>query len=382
MTDLRMKSQVTGYGGAMSRWSRRDRSAQRGGAGDPDPGADVTTCEPGDDPPPTVLVIAPTLLLTVSIERDTTGAEEVHVHAGGQGVWVARMLRALGCRPVICCPHGGESGSVARAILLADGFDLATTRVTAASATNIEEASGGERRPIVEIDPGPLDRHELDDFYGIVLGAALEARVAVLTGSRWEHVLPSLTFERLARDLRQLSVRVVADLSGDQLHAALSGGVEVVKVSDEDLAEDHDIEEPSEPASLAALHRLHDDGATSVVISRGDEATLALLDGVAYRLTVPSLHVVEHRGSGDSMTAALAAGEAWGLDPLDSLRLAMAAGAVNVTRHGLGGADGDVVRRLATRVTVERVDARRVDTHGAGPTTAAVTTRRSATSAR
>ncbi len=349
---------VTGYGVAMSRWSRRFRSAPNGGSARPDleaAGA-VPAAPPSEDAPPTVLVIAPTLLLTVSIERDTTGAEEVHVHAGGQGVWVARMLRALGCRPVICCPHGGESGSVAGAILLADGFDLATTRVSAASATNIEEASGGERRPIVEIDPGPLDRHELDDFYGIVVGAALGARVAVLTGSRWEHVLPALTFERLARDLRALSVRVVADLSGEQLHAALTGGVETVKVSDEDLVDGHDIEERTEPAALAALDGLHRAGAASVVISRGEDPTLALFDGVAYRTTVPSLHVVEHRGSGDSMTAALAAGAAWSLDPLDSLRLAMAAGAVNVTRHGLGGAHGEVVHRLATRVAVERVD--------------------------
>jgi 1-phosphofructokinase len=343
MTDRRMKCLVAGYGGAMSPWPRRARQPEVAEQGDP-------------EAPPTVLVVAPTLLLTVSIERDTTGAEEVHVHAGGQGVWVARMLRALGCRPVICCPHGGESGAVARAILLADGFDLATTRVAAASATNIEEASGGERRPIVEIDPGPLDRHELDDFYGIALGAALGARVAVLTGSRWDHVLPALTFARLARDLRELSVQVVADLSGEQLHAALAGGVDTVKVSDEDLAEEHDIEERTEAASIEALEQLRADGASSVVISRGSEPTLALLDGVSYRATVPSLHVVEHRGSGDSMTAALAAGEAWGLEPLDSLRLAMAAGAVNVTRHGLGGAHGDVVRELAHRVKVERLE--------------------------
>src|SRR4051794_40074360 len=99
-----MNTLVRGYGPAMSPWSRCAHAPQVG--------------EGGEDPA-TVLVVAPTLLLTVSMERDTTGSEEVHVHAGGQGVWVARMLRALGCRPVICCPYGGESGAVARAILLA-----------------------------------------------------------------------------------------------------------------------------------------------------------------------------------------------------------------------------------------------------------------------
>src|SRR3954447_25023207 len=151
MTVPGMKSLVTGYGAAMSPWPRRGRSAKGGRTSvrpEVDRDAAVPTSGPTEESPPTVLIVAPTLLLTVSIERDTTGSEEVHVHAGGQGVWVARMLRALGCRPGICCPYGGESGAVARAILLADGFDLATTPVAAASATNIEEASGGERRPM------------------------------------------------------------------------------------------------------------------------------------------------------------------------------------------------------------------------------------------
>jgi 1-phosphofructokinase len=79
--------------------------------------------------------------------------------------------------------------------------------------------------------------------------------------------------------------------------------------------------------------------------------------GRAYRLDGPSLEVVEARGSGDSMTAAIAAGIALGLDAEVMLRLAVAAGAVNVTRHGLGGADGDVVRRLAeTSVRIEVIE--------------------------
>ena len=73
-------------------------------------------------------------------------------------------------------------------------------------------------------------------------------------------------------------------------------------------------------------------------------------------MAAPSLAIVEARGSGDSMTAALAAGLAVGLDAEAMLRLAVAAGAVNVTRHGLGGADGAVVREVAATVEVSELE--------------------------
>ena len=42
----------------------------------------------------TVVVLAPSPLLTVTIE-DRAGEPDIHVHAGGQGVWQARMLSSL-----------------------------------------------------------------------------------------------------------------------------------------------------------------------------------------------------------------------------------------------------------------------------------------------
>ncbi len=306
---------------------------------------------------PRVVVFTPTPVLTVSIERDTTGAEEVHLHAGGQGVWVARMLRSLGCEPIVCGPFGGEPGAVARSILDRDGVVLAAVEVARPNAANVEEGASEQRRSIVHTEPGPLDRHELDDLYGVALSAAADAAAVVLTGSVWPHVLPAETFGRLASDLGALGVPVVADLSGDQLRDALDHGVAVLKISDEELERDGLIVRRGEAEARQALHDLRERGARDVVISRAHEPVLAAVGGRAYRLDGPSLEVVEARGSGDSMTAAIAAGIALGLDAEVMLRLAVAAGAVNVTRHGLGGADGDVVRRLAeTSVRIEVIE--------------------------
>ena len=43
-----------------------------------------------------VCVFAPAPIVTVTIESRPDEAEELHLHAGGQGFWVARMLQTLG----------------------------------------------------------------------------------------------------------------------------------------------------------------------------------------------------------------------------------------------------------------------------------------------
>jgi 1-phosphofructokinase len=55
------------------------------------------------------------------------------------------------------------------------------------------------------------------------------------------------------------------------------------------------------------------------------------------------------------MTAGLAAGLRRDLPIEDTLRLACAAGAANVTRHGLGSADADLIPGLVARVEVSEL---------------------------
>jgi len=43
-----------------------------------------------------VAVFAPVTIRTITLEQAADGQDEVHVHAGGQGVWQARMIATLG----------------------------------------------------------------------------------------------------------------------------------------------------------------------------------------------------------------------------------------------------------------------------------------------
>lgn len=94
-------------------------------------------------------------------------------------------------------------------------------------------------------------------------------------------------------------------------------------------------------------------GARSVVLSRQHEPTLACFGTTWYLARTPALAPADHRGAGDSMTAGLAAAMRQGLGHEDTLRLASAAGAANVTRHGLGSADAELIPGLINKVEVD-----------------------------
>lgn len=302
----------------------------------------------------TVAVFAPHLALTVTIEKGREGGpDDIHIHPGGQGFWVARMLRHLGERPLLCGPIGGESGAVLRGLIRLWGIDLSPVEVQESSPAIVQDRRSGDRTPIAEAPAPGLVRHELDDAYGKILDHALSSRVVVITGQRTE-IVPVDTYRRLGHDLASADVRVVGDLHGQELRAFLDGGpIDLLKVSDEDLTEDGALEDAEEAGALDALHRLIDSGARSVVISRGQLPALAHLGGTTFRVTGPTLEPADFRGAGDSMTAGLAAAISRRLGPEELLRLASGAGAANVTRHGLGSASHDLIPKLAERVEIE-----------------------------
>lgn len=303
---------------------------------------------------PSLVVFAPSPLLTIMIESADAPDQEIHLHAGGQGFWVARMAARLGAEVTICCALGGESGAVLGGLIAREDVDLLSVSCGPSNGVYINARREGMRESLAYTESKPLSRHESDELYGLTLSAALDADMALLTGVDPATVVDEEVYRRLARDLRSNGIPVIADLAGAPLQAALGGGLDLLKVSDEEviaagLARGCDDEE-----LFGALDTLHAAGADTVLISRAERPALVLegATGRCLELTGPRVEPLEPRGTGDSMFAALGVSLARepGLDA--ALRLAMAAGALNATRRGLGTGTREQIERLSRHVEV------------------------------
>lgn len=301
-----------------------------------------------------VVVFAPSPVLTVTVE-DHRGGADIHLHAGGQGVWQARMLLALGASVTMCSVFSGETGRVLRHLLDDEGIRVLAVERSGRGGAYVHDRRGGERIRIAETGGEPLSRHDLDTLYGLTLRAGLEAGTIILSGPASDEAVPADVYRRLAADLRAAGGRVIADLAGPRLTAALRGGVTVVKVSDEELLADGRVTDTSRDELIAAMYRLRTEGAANVIISRAAQPLLLLADGVVNEVQLPTLQITDTSGAGDSLTAGVAATLASGGTIEEAVAMGAAAGALNVTRHGLGTGEAETVRTLRQLVRMHPV---------------------------
>lgn len=298
-------------------------------------------------------MFAPSPLLTITIEPATDG-EEVHLHAGGQGFWVARLAATLGAEVTLCCALAGEPGRVLRGLIEAEPICLRAAAGGTPNGVYIHDRRGGERVEVVRVDAGQLQRHATDELYGIALGAGLDADVTMVTGCQPPQIVNADLFRRLVSDLRANGRVVIADLTGPPLRAALQGGVELLRLSEEELVWDGYAASNAPADVVAGAQRLHAEGAKWVLVSRGS-APAVLIDGrsaAQVELVPPVFEALDQRGTGDSMLAATGVGLARGMPMIEALRLGMAAGALNATRRGLGTGTRGEIERLAAHVTL------------------------------
>lgn len=295
---------------------------------------------------PGVSVFAPAPILTVTIE-DEDGEEVIHLHPGGQGLWVAHMVAALGAQAVLCAPFGGEPGRVVLGLLESEDLKVRATRCDEPNGAYVHDRRSGERVELAATPSPRLSRHEADDLYGAALSEGLSADVMLLTGSRTPGNVDADLYRRLASDLRANGSAVAADLTGDPLRAALEGGIDLLKLSQQELIDEGFADSEDEVEVHGGMEKLREAGADIVLLSRSGDPALALLEGRMLELSGPRFEAEERRGTGDSMFAAAGIGLAGAREAVEGLRLAVAAGALNATRTGLGsGVEEDIVRIL------------------------------------
>lgn len=304
-----------------------------------------------------VAVFGPHPMLSITIEAMTAeGGDDIHLHAAGQGVWVARMAAELGAEAALCGFVGGESGTVLRPLLDQLPIDLRPVETAAATGAYIHDRRSGERVPLAQSASLPPSRHEIDDLFSVAVAAALEADVLALCGPYPGEALPLEIYGKLTADVRDNGTPVIVDLSPPRLDSALEGKPDLVKINDWEVAKYIEGPVDTEARMRAAVERLLEAGAGAAIVTRAEQPAMVVRDGRAWELVPPRFERGAREGCGDSMMGGLAACMAAGLDWEETLRTGAAAGAANFLRQGLGSADRSVVDDLARRVELRPLD--------------------------
>lgn len=306
---------------------------------------------------PKVAIFSPNPMVSIGIESfSSEGGDDIHVHAAGQGVWVARMAAELGADPVLCGFIGGEVGSVLRPLLEEMPIELRLVETAAPSGAYIHDRRSGEREPLAQSAAFPASRHEVDELFSVTIAAALDCDLLAVCGPYPDNTVPLEIYGGLVADVKANGVPAIVDLSSPRLDKALEGKPDLVKINDWQIAGYISGPVDTEERMRAAMERVAEAGAGSVIVTRAGDPALALRDGRFAELKPPKFERGSREGCGDSMMGALSATIAAGRDWEDVLRLSAAAGATNFLRSGLGTGSREVIEDLAEKVQLRELD--------------------------
>ena len=237
---------------------------------------------------------------------DVVRVRRVRSRAGGKGVNVAAVARALGADPWALVLTGGRGGAELLDGLVALGIDvldvdaLSDVRRTVAvvaddgTTTSLQEL-GHEVR-----DPGRLAEQVLDAIDGLL---AKGVRAVAVSGSL-PPLCPVDLPAAIVRRCREAGVPVVADTSGAALAAVARTGA-ILTPNRAELAELTGVPSTTEAELVAAGRRLLDAGAPAVVVTLGPDGVLAVTPDGVFAARPPEAVTGNATGAGDSAVAAL-----------------------------------------------------------------------------
>lgn len=277
---------------------------------------------------------------------ETVTGSSFNTFPGGKGANQAVALSRLGARVSMVGRTGADDfGKALRSGLQAEGINAEYTGVDPQHASGVAlifvEDSGQNAIAVASGANMQVTAAEVE--------AALNA-LAPFDLLQMPLEVPMEAILAAARSARRLGARVVLNPAPAQpLPAELLAAADVIAPNETEAAALTGIDVTGDDAAHAAALKLQDGTRRRVVLTMGGRGALLLDgDGRFTRIEAHRVKVVDTVAAGDAFVAGLTIGLGEGRPLADSARIANAAGAISVTRHG-------AQTSLPTRLEVNRL---------------------------
>jgi tagatose 6-phosphate kinase len=275
--------------------------------------------------------------------------------AAGKSINVAKVLKALGERPLATGFLGGDRGIELHRWLKERRIETDFVRVgpqTRQCITVIDQSAGSQTELVEESQP--LAGIDYAKLMVIIARRASRCRALVMSGTITPGGPPDL-YARCTRLARRAGALAVVDAQGRALTEALKAKPALVKPNRAELGMTLGCELKNEAGVRRAMCDLHERGAQRIVVTAGKHPVLAFDGRAFWRIHSPRIIALNPIGSGDAFTAALVWRLLRGEDLGEAARWGAAAGAANALTMMAGQVGLKTVERLVKEVHIEHL---------------------------
>lgn len=254
---------------------------------------------------------------------------------GGGGVNVSRAIRKLGGESLLLYPAGGLTGRRLHELLDEETLNHRPFPIKDLNRENLvilEESTGRQYRFGM---PGPrLRKEEWEPFIRELSSMEPSPDYVVASGSLPPDAPPDF-YARVARAAKKRGAKVIIDVSGEALDAALREGVFLLKPNVREFRELVGKQVEEESQIKAAARKIVESGRCEMlVISLGAAGALVVSEKFAEHILPPTVPIISKVGAGDSMVAGIVLSLARGNPLRESVLFGVAAGSAAVMTPG------------------------------------------------
>ncbi len=304
------------------------------------------------------ITLNPMLDKTVHIDRLERGAihrsQKMEMIPGGKGINVSRQLKRLGIKTVATGFLGGEVGGIVARLLSEEGVDhdfVMTDVMTRDGVTYLEPDGTWSAM----FEPSlPIDVRFVHELNRKIEALASKSTWVVCGGSSPGHEADDLFYEAIV-NAHKAGVPSVLDSYGNAFELAMKAQPTLVKPNKREFELTYGRKLESPVDHVNAVNFLLGRGARYCVISDGGTAFFAGVQGHSWRVTPPSVNVVNTTGSGDVMIAGVLYGFCQGWKFERCLAFGAAAGAANARTWDVAALSLEDITSLEPEVVMQRV---------------------------